>query len=220
MSKVDYSFKYIIIGDAYVGKTTLLYKYSKSKFLIDNTLRSTHGVDFYTKTIEYIDEKNKPRYIKLQLFDTAGQERYSSIVSPYFRNSTGVIIMFDCTNKKSFHSVKRWLKQARELCDSKTEIILVGNKSADHLHREVMPDLAESYAKSENLHYFEIEANEDLYINDPFDVLTKLTINRLKEGLITEEHFSTLGIQPRNNKRVFEPNKRKNILGFLKCFGF
>ena len=55
---------------------------------------------------------------------------------------------------------------------------------------------------------------------DPFDVLTKITIDRMKENEITEEDFKTLGIQPRNDKRIFEPNKKKSALSFLKCFGF
>ena len=99
LQEYDYLIKVVLIGDAAVGKSSILLKY------VDNTFEDTYvctiGVDFKIKSLE-IDNKR----IKLQVWVTAGQERFKPITKCYFRGSHGCIVLFDITNRSSFNNVK------------------------------------------------------------------------------------------------------------------
>ena len=117
MVDYNYLFKLIIIGDSCVGKTCLL-----SQFIYDNLQNCsgmTVGVEFANKDIILKDETK----IKLNIWDTAGQETFKSITRSYFRNSSGVILVYDITNRKSFISLQNWLEDIKEYGDIKTPII-------------------------------------------------------------------------------------------------
>uniref|UniRef100_A0A915CUK5 Uncharacterized protein n=1 Tax=Ditylenchus dipsaci TaxID=166011 RepID=A0A915CUK5_9BILA len=101
-----YQFRIILIGDSTVGKSSLLRYFTEGRCaeISDPTV----GVDFYARMVEI-----KPNFrIKLQLWDTAGQEKFKSITRSYYRNSVGVIIVYDITNRKSFDHVVDWLSEA------------------------------------------------------------------------------------------------------------
>ena len=100
----DYLFKLLIIGDAGVGKSSLLLRFADDKFT--TAYINTIGVDFKIRSIKY---KNKK--IKLQIWDTAGQERFRTITSTYYRGAHGVIIVYDVTDRESFDNVKTWIEE-------------------------------------------------------------------------------------------------------------
>ena len=117
----NYLFKLIIVGDATVGKSCILLRF------INNNYRTSHdltiGVEFGMKIIN-INNKN----IKLQIWDTAGQECFRSIIRSYYRNSAGAILVYDISNRTSFNNIIYWLEEIKKYASNNLSIILVGNK--------------------------------------------------------------------------------------------
>ena len=153
----NFLFKVIIVGPAGVGKSSLLLKYTKDKFERDYNV--TIGVDFASKCVEIPTNNNEIISVKLQLWDTAGQEKFKTITKSYYRGCGGGIIVFDVTNRVSFDNIDCWVRTIREECAIDTSIILVGNK-IDRAPREVTYKEASSYAESIGLKYFETSAKE------------------------------------------------------------
>ena len=100
----DMMVKVIIIGDSAVGKTNILLRYSDDKY--KPTHSATLGVDFKIKTIKIDDKK-----IKMQIWDTAGQEKFRNITATYYKGSAGVIFVYSVTDRKTFDSMESWIKQ-------------------------------------------------------------------------------------------------------------
>lgn len=100
----DYLFKILLVGDACVGKSKLLVKFVDHVF--DHTYMSTVGVDFKIRSIQ-LDNKR----VKLQVWDSAGQERFRTITSSYYRGAHAIIVCFDVTSNDSFINVKQWQKK-------------------------------------------------------------------------------------------------------------
>jgi len=119
-----YVFKFIITGDAAVGKSSLLTRLTDQRFLANPD--PTLGVEFGSKLIT-IPEENK--VVKLQCWDTAGQESFRSITRSYYRGAAGCLLVYDVTSRKSFENVRNWLADVREHADPHVSCILVGNKS-------------------------------------------------------------------------------------------
>ncbi|GAA49935.1 Ras and EF-hand domain-containing protein homolog [Clonorchis sinensis] len=115
-------FKIILIGDTGVGKSSFMHQFCDHVFY--PRLSATVGVDFRTRNIR-VD-----KYVySIQLWDTAGQEKYRSIVRTYFRKVDGVIIVYDVTAPQSFRNVRSWMDQISEFgSEQKVPVIVVGNK--------------------------------------------------------------------------------------------
>ncbi|KAF8561035.1 hypothetical protein P879_04938 [Paragonimus westermani] len=143
-------FKIILIGDTGVGKSSFMHQFCDGVFY--PRLRATVGVDFRTRNLRL----DRTVY-SIQLWDTAGQEKYRSIVRTYFRKVDGVIIMYDVTAPSTFRNVRSWMEQLSESSNgSKVPVIIVGNKidlrsdtgSPSYVSTEMGIKLAESYKAS------------------------------------------------------------------------
>ena len=119
----EYIFKYIIIGDSGVGKSCLLLQFLENSFKPNH--EATIGVEFGTKVIS-IDNGLS---VKLQVWDTAGQDAFKSITRSYYRNAAGALVVYDITNRNSFINVQKWLEEARTNGNREMVLALVGNKS-------------------------------------------------------------------------------------------
>ncbi|QRW03822.1 GTP-binding protein YPTC4 [Ceratobasidium sp. AG-Ba] len=119
----DYVLKFVIIGDAAVGKSSLLVRLTDQRFLSkpDPTL----GVEFGSKLI-VIPEDGKT--VKLQCWDTAGTESFRSITRSYYRGAAGALLVYDVTSRASFEHARGWLADVREHADPNLTCILVANK--------------------------------------------------------------------------------------------
>ena len=120
--KYDLLFKLILIGDSSVGKSNILSKYLKNEF--DENSKATVGVEFGTKNILINGKK-----IKIQIWDTAGEERYRSITSAYYKGAKGAFIVYDITRKTTFDNIDKWISDLRLNGDKNICIIILGNKS-------------------------------------------------------------------------------------------
>ncbi|CAF5125863.1 unnamed protein product, partial [Rotaria magnacalcarata] len=117
----DYLCKLIVVGDAGVGKSSILSRFADNTF--DESYLATIGVDFKISKIE-----RNGITIKLQIWDTAGQERFRTIMSSHYRGAQGFIIVYDVTNAQSFENIKAWLDSIDRNANENAKKLLVGNK--------------------------------------------------------------------------------------------
>ena len=118
----DCVYKVLLLGDSTVGKTCILLKYTDKIF--QDIHMMTIGLDYRLKTMKLKSGKD----MKLQIWDTAGQDRFRSITKNFYRGSHGIILIYDVTSIRSFESVKTWVEQIHEEISDKVVIYLVGNK--------------------------------------------------------------------------------------------
>eukprot|EP00455_Lapot_gusevi_P035297 TRINITY_DN3908_c0_g2_i2.p1 TRINITY_DN3908_c0_g2~~TRINITY_DN3908_c0_g2_i2.p1 ORF type:complete len:210 (+),score=63.78 TRINITY_DN3908_c0_g2_i2:112-741(+) len=135
----DYLFKIVVIGDSGVGKSNLLLRFADDTF-IDSYI-TTIGVDFRFRTV-HINQKA----VKLQIWDTAGQDRYRTINAAFYRHANGVILVYDVTNRETFDHVEGWLKEALQYSDANIQILIIGNK-ADLPDHQVTEEMGQQLAE-------------------------------------------------------------------------
>ncbi|OMJ74002.1 hypothetical protein SteCoe_23901 [Stentor coeruleus] len=176
----DYLFKILLIGDSSVGKTSILLRY------IDNTysgeFQATIGVDFKVSTV-----KLNSKIIKLQLWDTAGQDRFKNIVASYYRGAQGIFIVYDVTNRISFTNVTKWYQETVNYLPETTIRFLIGNKcDMNSPFRIVSYDEASNLANSLGVEYVETSAKNSINIGDIFNQMAKtiLTKSALNPGMV------------------------------------
>lgn len=195
----DYQFRLILIGDSTVGKSCLLKYFTDGKFA--EVCDPTVGVDFFARLIEV---KSGVR-VKLQLWDTAGQERFRSITRSYYRNSVGVLIVFDITKRQSFESVAGWLSEAKFHIEPHQAVyMIVGHKSDCDAGRQVSAREGSQFAKINGLKYIETSAKNGQNVEDCFLTIAKDVYKLLEEGKVKVEDGWD-GIKPgfsRNDENV------------------
>ena len=149
--------KIIFVGDAATGKTSIINR------IIDNPFNDTYevsiGIDFMSKNIRF-----RGQNIKIQIWDSAGQEKYKGLIPSYVRNSSIVFIVYDISNRSSFDNIPNWISFVKNI--EKTTMILCGNKT--DLDREVNKNEAEELAKREGLIFFECSAKTNENIKNMF----------------------------------------------------
>ncbi|KCV69667.1 rab family, other [Fonticula alba] len=172
----DYLIKLLLIGDSGVGKSCLLLRFADNSFT--PTFIATIGIDFKIRTIE-LDGKR----IKLQIWDTAGQDRFRTITTAYYRGAMGILLVFDLSDPVSFRNVNTWMHTIEQHACGSVNRILIGNKCdipADS--RKVSTEEAEALAKEYGIRYFETSAKEDINVTEAFrtlasDIKTRLIDN-------------------------------------------
>jgi Ras-related protein Rab-1A len=178
---IDYDDKVccIIIGDSSVGKTSIISKYFEGKDTIDHL--ATAGIGFYYKNIEIGN-----KLIKLKIWDTAGQEKYKSLTSNYYKNAQGVILVYDVSNRESYNNLKNWVACISENYNksSNVQVIVIGNKI--DLTRNVSKQEAEEFCKEYNYPYFETSALKNIGLDEAF---RKIVFMILSTIMNIEEHY-------------------------------
>ena len=168
--KKEVLYKILLLGDSSVGKTCFLMRYT------DNTFQEIHmstiGLDYKLKNIQLEDGK----MVKIQIWDTAGQDRFRSITKNYYKGAHGIILIYDITKRKTFDNVTNWINQIKEEVSDKVTIILVGNKIDDEEHRDVKTEEGEQLAKELGLMFFECSAKSGINIDSTFNELVKKTV--------------------------------------------
>jgi len=163
----QYLFKFIIIGDEAVGKTCLLLQFTDKRYR--TTHQVTVGVEFGSRTVEIAG-----KMIKLQCWDTAGQDRFRSIVRSYYRGAAGALLVYDITRRDSFEHVSQWLTEARQNADPELVITLVGNKADKMAERQVSYEEGHSFAHRYGLYFLETSAVTGHMVDEAFTVTAKL----------------------------------------------
>ena len=158
------SYKVIFLGDTAVGKTSLIFRFCEDKY--DEAFTATIGIDIKTKNYIYQDKK-----IELDIWDSAGQERYKSLAKNSFQGADGIILVYDLSNKKTFQNIKVWYNHIKDMIDiNKVAIIIVGNKS-DLPEREVNKETCDKFCQKYNLQSIETSCKKNINIKETFDLL-------------------------------------------------
>jgi Ras-related protein Rab-1A len=166
MDDYDCLYKVLLIGDSSVGKTSVLLRYVEDKFSAE--FQTTIGVDFKVSTFS-MNGKN----IKLQLWDTAGQDRFKNIVASYYRGAHGIILMFDITSSSSFQNIQRWYDEAQNYLQKSVPKLLIGNKVDLATQRIVKNEDAVSLADRFGAQYIETSAKTNVNVKAAFESLTR-----------------------------------------------
>jgi small GTP-binding protein len=185
----SYLFKYIIIGDTGVGKSCLLLQFTDKRFQPIHDL--TIGVEFGARMINI---ENKP--IKLQIWDTAGQESFRSITRSYYRGAAGALLVYDITRRETFSHLTRWLQEARQNSHQNMVIMLIGNKSDLEHRRQVSKEEGEAFALENGLVFLETSAKTAANVESAFVKTAEKIFENIQSGVYdvnNESHGVKLG---------------------------
>ena len=168
------TYKFIVIGSCAVGKTAILRRLINNDFT--DVSESTVGAGSESITFDIDDKK-----VKLQIWDTAGHEKFRTITRTFFRSAAGVILVFDVTTRSTFDDVNFWLNDVHQLCSPDAVIMLVGNKCDLVDERQITINDAEVYSKQHQLKYIETSAKSGENVKEAFlSVATQLYRNGVK----------------------------------------
>ena len=168
-----YTFRIIMVGDTFVGKSCMLLKFTDNRFIHHHDI--TIGVEFGSKTLQ-IDDTT----VKVNVWDTAGQEVFRSITRSYYRNVCGVVLMYDVTKRETYHHIENWIRDIHEDCPKKKSIILVGNKIDLVSSRSVSYQEGQLLAKRHGLMFMETSVKTGKNVSDCFSLLAKDILKKIK----------------------------------------
>jgi small GTP-binding protein len=146
-SEYDLSFKIIVVGDSGVGKSCLTMKGTKNHF--EECYSPTVGFEFFVFNIR-INDKN----IKLQIWDTCGQEAYRSLITSFYRNSSLAILAYSIDNAESYNNIENWLNEIKTQSNPETKIFLIGTKADLEDIRKIPTDQAKEFSKQHEFNFF------------------------------------------------------------------
>ena len=167
-SKSDF-INIITLGESSVGKSSIINRYVENNF--DYNFVSTLGVDFRKKNININGED-----IRLKIWDTAGQEKFRSIQKQYYRNSDGILLVFDVTKFETFNVLEEWINSIKNQTSNDIIVVLVGNK-IDLNNKVISDDEIKNFANDNKFKYFLTSAATGKNINEVFDYIVKEIYN-------------------------------------------
>ena len=194
-----YLFRVCLLGDAAVGKTSLITRFCDNSF--KENYNNTIGVDFRVVTL-----KCKDIVSKIHIWDTAGQERFRSLALNYLNNTHGFIFVYDITNVESFHNAVNWINLALEKNNHTIANFLVGNKSDKEEERKVSEKEGENLAKERKLYFLETSAKMDNNVQKLFYYY----LYRMLEYYKTNEYSEDEEIKLNEGNSEEISTKRKN----------
>ena len=187
----NYLLKFIIIGDAAVGKSNLLVRYTSGQFKEEYQL--TIGVEFGSNNVIIGDNT-----YRIQIWDTAGQENFRSITRSYYKNTACAIIVYEISNKKSFENISSWIEECKNTAPKSILMVLVGNK-CDLDNREVTEEEGREFAEKNGMLFFETSAKTGKNVEELFKQSVKVIDQKIKENYYDLENDSC-GIKKGNEE--------------------
>ena len=164
-------FKIVLLGEPAVGKTSLIRRYVDNFFASD--YKSTIGVDFLVKKVEFYHEKTKINYeVQLQIWDIAGQgSGRTSFRQLYYQKVNGVLLTYDITRKETFDCLGDWLTDVKKVSPN-AHVIVIGNKVDLKDQREVSPDIATEWSRKIGaIGWIETSAKTGMNVQEAFESL-------------------------------------------------
>jgi Ras-related protein Rab-1A len=166
--------KIILVGNAGVGKSALFYSYTEGAYPAD--YMATIGVDFRCKQIVKDGEP-----MKLQIWDTAGHERFRSITTSYYRGADIIVLVYDITHRESFLALKEWVAIVNGKVDEDVKYLVVGNKSDLWAQRRVTQEEAGAFAASLGASYIEASAKMVSNVSNIFEEVIVRSVSTVKK---------------------------------------
>ena len=163
----DAVYKILLLGDSEVGKSCFLMRYADNVF-VENYI-TTIGLDYKLKYVQ-LESGEK---IKVQLWDTAGQDRYRTIAKNYYKGSHGILLLYDVTKINSFENIREWIQNIKEEVYEKAIIFLIGNKIDKIGERKITTEQGEKLAAEYNMPFFQASAKSGENVDEVFKALYK-----------------------------------------------
>jgi len=160
-------YKILLLGDSTVGKTCFLLRYMDDSFL--DLHMATIGLDYRLKTMILEDQK----IVKVQLWDTAGQDKFRAITRNYYKGASGIILIFDVTNIKSYENIQKWINEIKEEISEQVSIVLIGNKIDNINERKITKEQGDKLASEIGVKFFETSAKTGEGVNESVFFLVK-----------------------------------------------
>ena len=180
MERYDYAFKFILVGESGVGKSSLIERYINKHFVSVSDV--TIGVEYRCKIIDINNTK-----IMIEVWDTAGQERFRSITRGYYRDAIAAFLVYDITQRFSLVRIPRWIDSLKENAHGNLLFkVLIGNKIDNDYMRQVSFKEGKSMANSYNIPFYEVSAKSDDKIADIFTDIAKLIKKEYDKGNIIQ----------------------------------
>ncbi|KAK9173630.1 Rab5 like small Gtpase [Cryptosporidium meleagridis] len=184
--------KLVLLGDASVGKSCLVVRFSKDEF--HEYQEPTIGAAFMTQSVNVDDDYT----VKFEIWDTAGQERYRSLAPMYYRGAAAAIVVYDITNVETFQGAKSWISELQNINNNEIVVALVGNKYDLESSRTVDSETARNYAKEKGILSFETSAKTGYNVQELFEEIARKLPNTKKldsNNMGTENNVKTGGFQ-------------------------
>jgi small GTP-binding protein len=207
-AQYDISFKVIVIGDSGVGKSCLTTQAVRQNF--EEFYTATVGFEFLT-----FNMRINNNVLKLQIWDTCGQEVYKSLISNFYRNSSLALILYAIDNSDSFRHAETWLNDLKQQANPNVKIFLVGNKSDLEDKRVITKEEGEKFKEEKNLDKF-IETSAKTGENAQ-EVLLEAAKLLYKDYLKAKNILRKAGDNDKNNENKLERKKPKNASTVKKC---
>ena len=206
MTYIDNSelkFKMIVVGDQNTGKSCIINRYANNIF--QENYQATIGLDFQTKIVTINNQD-----VHLTLYDTAGQEKFRSLIPLYIREAQIILIVYDVTNKESFESIPRWFSDILNVKNDEAVFVLIGNKIDLTDNRKVTYDEGKKLANEKNIIFEELSAKNGTNFNELFN-------NKIYEAIYKKFKSKFDDIEKnQNNKYNYENTENeiqlKNVL--------
>jgi small GTP-binding protein len=175
MAEYERVYKLVMLGDEAVGKTSLILRHTEHRF--DQNYKMTIGTDISAKLVDVVEAGTKTN-VYLIIWDIGGQEKYRILRESYLRGASGALLVFDLTNKSSFHHVYEWADEAEKFCEKKIPMLLIGNKLDLDKQREVQTEEGEKMAKELGIAYLETSAKSATNVDPAFNQMTELILQK------------------------------------------
>ena len=175
--------KIILMGDVFVGKTSIIHKFVEERTIEEHV--STLAVQYKVKSLKF-DEDN--RVMDMLIWDTFGNPKFRSFCKQYYRDANGILLVFDITKRETFLTINSFLTEIRENATSNTCILIVGNKSDLYDAREVSYVEADTYSKDNNCKYLEVSAKNGNNLNYLFEEIGIDMYNEILNQMENETH--------------------------------
>ena len=217
MTYIDNSglkFKMIVVGDQNTGKSCILNRYANNIF--EENYQATIGLDFQTKIVTINNQD-----VHLTLYDTAGQEKFRSLIPMYIREAQIILIVYDVTNKESFESIPKWFTDILNVKNDEAVFVLIGNKIDLTDNRKVTYDEGKKLANEKNIIFEELSAKNgtnfnELFNNKIYDAIYKKFKNKFDE-IDKNQNNLYKDINTENNLKLKEKENNKNDKRNKKC---
>jgi len=186
--------KIVLLGDTGVGKTSIALRYTKESSTFTEQTNPTIGASFLMKTIQIDDKK-----LKLQIWDTAGAERFKSLAPMYYRGAVAAVLVFDITNANSIKKIKDWVSELQRNITESIIMVIVGNKKDKEEQRQVSDQEARQYASEQGSSYMETSAKTKEGIDETFNNLSRSIIKLYEERGRIEPEPEPKTVDPSKN---------------------
>ncbi|EGC31782.1 hypothetical protein DICPUDRAFT_82365 [Dictyostelium purpureum] len=198
----EYHLKCIVTGPPFVGKSSLLLQFCEREFSVE--MDTTIGVEFQTRSLNIGENK-----IKLEIWDTAGQESFRSITNNYYRGAHIALLCYDITKRQSFQHLSGWMEEIHQMSSPNIVVALIGNKCDVADKRVVTMDEGQKFANEHNIIFFETSAKDYSSVERVFEGVAKRVIDLIKSGALTVVNKKPQSIQLGQEQKPNQPTKKE-----------